>query len=100
MNGKVEVIWRTLRAIEHSLMVHARVSEAYFHFALMYMTDHIFWVQPIKDLINEDGEPTTPFKLTTVTKPSVSYLNVLFCPCVVRKDTAHVVTKPLTMCHQ
>ena len=25
MNGKVEVTWRTLRTISHSLMVHARV---------------------------------------------------------------------------
>ena len=41
MNGKVEVTWRTLRTIAHSLMVHARVSEAYIHFALMYMTYHI-----------------------------------------------------------
>ena len=42
MNGQVEVIWRTLRTIAHSLMVHVRVSEAYIHFALMYTTDHIF----------------------------------------------------------
>ena len=31
----------------------------------MYTTDHIFLVLPIKDLINKDGEPTTPFKLAT-----------------------------------
>ena len=60
MNGQVEVTWRTLRTIAHSLMVHARVSEIYVHFALMYTTDHIFPVLPIKYLINEDGDPTTP----------------------------------------
>ena len=27
MNGQVEVTWRTLRTIAHSLMVHARVPE-------------------------------------------------------------------------
>ena len=32
-------------------MVHARVSEAYIHLALMYTADHIFPVLPIKDLI-------------------------------------------------
>ena len=64
-------------------MVHARVSEPYLHFAFMYTTDHIFTVIPIKDLINEDGEPTTPFKLKTGMKPSVSHLRVLFCPCAV-----------------
>ena len=63
----------------------------------MYTTDHIFPVLPIKDLINKNGDPTTPHKLATDTKPSVSHLRVLFCPCVVRKDTAHVETKTLNM---
>ena len=100
MNGQVEVTWRTLRTVAHSLMVHDRVSEAYVHFALMYTTDHIFPVLPIKDLINKDGDPTTPHKLATGKKPSVSHLRVLFCPCVVRKATAHVETKVLNMRHQ
>ena len=100
MNGKVEVTWRTLRTVAHSLMVHARVPEVYVHFALMYTTDHIFPVLPIKDLIDEDGNPTTPHKLATGTKPSVSYLCVLFYPCVVQKATSHVETKTLNMLHQ
>ena len=81
-------------------MVHARVPEVYVHFALMYTIDHIFPVLPIKDMINEDGDPTTPHQLETGTKPSVSYLRVLFCPCVVRKATTHVETKTLNMRHQ
>ena len=82
--------WRTLRTIAHALIVHARVPAVYVHFTLMYTTDHIFPVLPIKDLINDDGDPTTPYKLATGMKPSVSHLRVLFCPFVVRKDTAHV----------
>ena len=78
MNGQVEVIWRTLRKIEISLMVHARVSEAYIHFALMYTTYHIFPVIPIKDMINKYGDMTTPSKLAICTKNSVSHLRVLF----------------------
>ena len=77
-------------------MVHARVPEVYVHFSLMYTTD-IFPVLPIKDLINKDGDPTTPHKLATGTKPSVSRLRVLFCQCVVRKSTAHVEKKTLNM---
>ena len=50
-------------------MVHAIVLEAYIHFSLMYTTDHIFPVLPINDLINEDGDPTTSFKLATGMKP-------------------------------
>ena len=43
---------------------------------------------------------TTPYKLATGTKPSVSHLRVLFCLFVVRKATAHVETKTLNMRHQ
>ena len=100
MNRQVEVTWRTLRTNSHSLMVHAGVSEAYIHFALMYTTYHIFPVIPIKDMINKDGHPTMTFKLATGTKPSASNLHVLFCPCVVQKAIAHVGTKELNMCHQ
>ena len=64
------------------------------------MTDHIFPVLPINNMINEDDDLTTPHKLATGTKPSVSHLRVLFCPCVVRKATAHVWTKPLNMRYQ
>ena len=99
MNEQVEVTQRTWNTVAHSIMVHYRVSESYIHFTLMYTTDHIFPVLPIKDIINEDGDPTTPHKLATGTKPSISHLRVLFCPCVVRKATAHVDTKTLNMRH-
>ena len=100
MNGQVKLSRRTWHTISHSLMVHTRVSEAYIHFVLLYTAYHIFLVLPIKNLINKDSEPTTPFKISTGTKPSVSHLSVLFCPCVVQKATAHVGTKALNMCHQ
>ena len=100
MNRQVEVTWRTFPTVSHSLMVHARVPEVYVHFTLMYTTDQIFLVLPIKDLINKDGSPTTPHKLATGKKPSVSHLCVLFCPCVLRKTTVHVETKTLNMRHQ
>ena len=78
MNGQVEVTWRTLCTVAHSLMVNTRVSEAYIHFALIYTTYHIFTVLSIKDLINKDVDQTTPHKLATGTKPSVSHLRLLF----------------------
>ena len=100
INIQVEVTRRTLRTIAHYLMVHARVPEAFIHFALMYIIDHILPVLPIKDLITKECDPTTPYKLETVTKPTVSHLGVLFCLFFVRKATAHVETKALNMCHQ
>ena len=81
-------------------MVHAIVWEAYIYFALMYTTENIFLVLPIKDLINEDVKTTTSFKLATSTNPSVSHLHVLFSPRVVRKATTHVGKKALNMRHQ
>ena len=81
-------------------MVHARFLEVYIHFALMYTIDHIFPVLPIKDMINEDGNLTTLFKITTGMKPSVSHLRVLLCPFVVRKSTAHAEKNALNMRHQ
>ena len=83
MNVQVEFTWIMVRKIAHSRMVHARVLEVYIRFALMYTIDYIFLILPIKYLINEDDEPTIPFKLATGTKPSVSHLHVLFFPCVV-----------------
>ena len=52
-------------------MVHARVSDECINFALMYMTDNLLSVLPIKNLVNEDGETTITHKLATSTKPSV-----------------------------
>ena len=78
MNIQVELTGGPLHIFSHFLMVHNRVPEVYVHFALMYTTDHIFPVLPIKDLINEDDDTTMPQKLTTGKKPSVSHLRVLF----------------------
>ena len=66
----------------------------------MYMEDHIFLVLSIKNLIKEDTNPTTTFKLATCTKPSISHYRILFCPCVEHKATAHVGTEELNMLRQ
>ena len=100
MNGKVEVTWRTLRTITHSLMIHERVLEVYIHLTLMYMEYHILLVLPIKDLINEYGETTVPFKIATGTKPLILHLSVFFCPFVVLKYTSHAGKKALNMHYQ
>ena len=52
-------------------MLHLQFLEADINLALMYMAYNIFSVIPIKDVINEDDDPTTPFKLATGTKPSI-----------------------------
>ena len=54
----------------------------------------------MKDMIKKDVDLTTPFKLATGTKTSVSHLHFCFCPCVVRKATANVDKKVLNMRNQ
>ena len=100
MDGNVKGTQRTLCTITHSLIVHTIFLGTYIHFMLIYTEDHIFQVLSIKELINKAGELATPFKLATGTKPSTSHLNLLFCPCVVQKATAHVGKKALNMRHQ
>ena len=58
-------------------MVHEQVSDKYIHLKLMYMTDNILPVIPIEHSVNQDREPTTPHKLETGTKTSVSNLCVI-----------------------
>ena len=81
-------------------MVHAQISDKYIHFALMYTADNIFPVVPIKNLVNQDGEPTTPQILATDTEPSALNLCALLCQYFVRKATTQVDTKALNMSHQ
>ena len=81
-------------------MVHVRFSESYIHFALMYTAYHILPVLPIRDMINEDDKDTTPYKLGTGMKHSISHLHVLHFLYVVLKSTSHVGTKALNMRHQ
>ena len=84
-NGHVEMTWRMLRTISHSLMVQGKVLEAYYYSLLIYTTDPILPVLTIKDLINKDSEPTAPFKLAAGTKPSISHLCVLFFRVLYKK---------------
>ena len=66
----------------------------------MYTAYHILPVPTIRDMINEDDENTTPYKLGTGMKHSISHLRVLLFTCVVLKYTAHVGKKALNMRHQ
>ena len=93
------MIWKTLQTIAYSIMVHARFSDEYMHFAIIHKTNHVFPGLPIKHFVNQDGEINTPHKLETGETPSVSKICGFFT-CFVRKSTSHVDTKALNMHHQ
>ena len=67
-----------LSMIARSPMVHVQVPETCIHFSFMYTAYYILPVLTIKEFIKKYGDPTTPFKLATDMKPSISYLRVLF----------------------
>ena len=90
MNGQLEVTWRTLRTISHSLVVHSIFSEAYIHFSLIYTAGHIFLVLPIKDLINEYGETTMPFK-PEMGKPLQYHIYLFYFFRVLYKKLLHML---------
>ena len=89
-----------LSMIARSPMVHVQVPETCIHFSFMYTAYYILPVLTIKEFIKKYGDPTTPFKLATDMKPSISYLRVLFFQCVIIKSTANVGKNSLNMCHQ
>ena len=73
-------------------MVHAQISNEYIHLALMYITDNIFTVLPIKHLVNQEGELTTPHKLTTVT--NLQYQTYVFYSIhMLYKRQIHMLTQ-------
>ena len=80
-------------------MVHEQFLDEYICFALMYMTYHIFLVLPIKHLINQDGKPTMPHKMANGNKYQVSNIRVIYFPFGLRKGTAQVDGKVLSMSH-
>ena len=59
------------------------------------MTDHKFPVLPIKYLVNQESELTTPQNCQLAQKLH-HQTHVVICLCNVRKETAHVDTKALT----
>ena len=66
----------------------------------MCTTDNISPVIPIKNLVNQDSEPSKPHKLETGMEPSVSKVHILFCLCVLQNATAHMDTNALNMRHK
>jgi urease alpha subunit len=59
MNSVVERQWQNISQIMRSILVHARLSNHFYHFAGKYAKD-ILNVLPSKNLLDDAGNPTTP----------------------------------------
>ena len=82
-NGLCERTWQSIRILAFAFLNYARVKNEFMTFALEHAWK-IFNILPIKNLVDSDGNPTTPFYLFYKVKPSVRKMRVLFCPVVAK----------------
>jgi hypothetical protein len=91
-NHFAERTWQTIDSMAHSILVHSRQPDTFWHQAIMYSVE-IFNILPVKHLVDEGGTPTTPSQLFLGTKPMLSHFCVLGCPAVAKKWVTHIDNK-------
>ena len=79
MNGICEAKWREVHNTANILLNNARLGGAFFHHAHAYAV-HIINVCPAKNVIDQDGNPTTPYQYSYQRKPSLANFRVFGCP--------------------
>ena len=79
MNGICEAKWREVHNTANILLNTARLGGAFFHHAHAYAV-HIVNSCPAKNVIDKDGNPTTPFHFSYGRKPSLNNFRVFGCP--------------------
>jgi hypothetical protein len=78
MNGICEAKWCEVQNTANILLNTARLGASFFHHAHAY-TIPIVNACPAKNVINKDGNPTTPFHFSYGQKPSLT-IRVFSCP--------------------
>ena len=63
-NGLVERHWGIIAKLANTLLLHARLNRKFFYYAAKY-AQYIHDVIPVRDLLDENGLPTTPYYLAT-----------------------------------
>jgi transposase InsO family protein len=79
MNGICEAKWREVHNTANILLNNARLGGAFFHHAHAYAVQ-ILNVCPAKNVIDQDGNPTTPYQYSFQRKPSIANFRVFGCP--------------------
>jgi hypothetical protein len=78
MKGICKAKWREVHNIANILLNNARLGGAFFHHAHAYAV-HIINVCPAKNVIDQDGNPTTPYQYSFQRKPSIANFRVFGC---------------------
>jgi hypothetical protein len=81
-NGICERTWQSVRDIAFKTMVFAHVGDEFYDFAIEHAWK-VFNLLPLRDLVDENGDPCAPIGAYLGTKPKLCRLRVLFCPCVI-----------------
>jgi hypothetical protein len=79
MNSICKAKWREIHNTANILLKNARLGGAFFHHAHAYAV-HICHVCPAKNVIDQNGNPTTPYQYSFQRKPSISNFRVFGCP--------------------
>jgi hypothetical protein len=87
MNSVVERQWQNMSQIMRAILVHARLSNHFYHFAGKYAKD-ILNVLPTKNLLDHNNNPTTPHFKAFRTKPKIGNFRVFGCPASFKRYNA------------
>jgi hypothetical protein len=79
MNSIRKAKWREVNITANILLNNARLGGAFFHHAHAYAI-HIINVCQAKNVIDQDGNPTTPYQYSYQPKPSITNFQVFGCP--------------------
>jgi hypothetical protein len=79
MNGICKAKWHEVHNTANILLNNTRLGNAFFHHAHAYAV-HIIDVCPAKNVIDQDGNPTTPYQSSFQRKPSIANFRVFGCP--------------------
>lgn len=91
-NGMVETHWGEVSKLANIMLIHARLSTKFIFYALKY-AEKIHDVIPVRNLVDEEGKPTTPYYLAFKRHPKVSHFRVFGCPAVFKKYEVSVKGK-------
>lgn len=87
MNSIVERQWQNMNQIMRAILIHARLSNHFYHYAGQYAAD-ILNVLPAKNLLDHNGNPCTPHFKALRVKPKIGNFRVFGCPASFKRYNA------------
>ena len=87
MNSVVERQWQTISQIMRAILVHARLPNHFYHFVDKY-AKNIVNVLPSKNLLDHNGNPTTPYFNAFQSMPKIGNFRVFGCPASFKRYNA------------